>query len=128
MTDSPDPFQGLKASKDALEAGLALLDGSAAVGLDQDDAAHVAAWANVMEAIASAPQPDSLRAAVPESRLADFDGELEELIRLNAVLAAAIELEKGDLMGKLKAVRETRRDLSFYGATEPQGDRCDISG
>ena len=128
MIEASDPFIGLKASRDALEAGLALLDSGAPEGTDQVDTLQPDAWGHVVATLAAAPDPEALRTTVPAARLEEFDGEVEELLRLNAVLVAGVQQERGGLLGKLKTVRETRRGMSFYGAAGPDGDRCDISG
>lgn len=127
MKPSSDPFLGLEGSRRALREGLTLLDRSASGNADQDDAGRLAAWQRIMATLAGAPPLEQLREAVPEDRLADFDDELEELIRLNAILVAAVATEKDHVVGKLRKVREARRGMSYYGSPA-EGDRCDISG
>lgn len=128
MSEVLDPFAGLKASRDALEAGLALLDSGAPEGTDQVDTLQPAAWGHVVTTLGAAPDPEVLRTTVSVERLEEFDAEVGELLRLNAVLLAGVKQEQGGLLGKLKTVRETRRGMAFYGAAGPDGERCDISG
>jgi len=58
------------------------------------------------------------------------DDELEDLLRLNAVLTAAVRQDREALMQRLKATRESRRDLARQAAapSEGAGGRCDVSG
>ena len=105
-----DPFEALAAMKVALEEGLALLDGASV-----DDTAGLDALARVTASIVAGPNPATLRAAVPEERLEEFDDQLEELLRLNAVLMRAAALDKDRLTERLKSVRSSRRELGYYG-------------
>ncbi len=128
MTDLPDPFAELESAKQALRDGLTLLDQSAPGEVDQDDTGSTAAWEQVAARFATAESPEALRERVAFDRVPEFDEKLEEVIRLNAVLAAAIAQEKDHLLSRLRSVRESRRDLAFYGAVAAEGERCDISG
>ncbi|QDV05012.1 hypothetical protein Poly30_05070 [Planctomycetes bacterium Poly30] len=128
MTAPADPFVELESSKRALRDGLTLLDRSASGDTDQDDAGRLAAWKKVMASLRAAPAPEELRASVPADRLEAFDDELEELLRLNAVLVSVVSSEKDQVLGKLRKVREARRGMAYYGSASPEGDRCDISG
>ena len=128
MSSPTDPFLVLEGTKRTLRDGLTLLDRSASGDTDQDDAGRVAAWQKVMGALHAAPYPEELRANVPADRLEAFDEEIEELLRLNAVLLSAVSSEKDQVLGKLRKVREARRGLAYYGSAAPEGDRCDISG
>lgn len=118
-----DPFEALASMKATLEEGLALLD-----SVSVEDAAGLDALARVAAAVAGGPDPASLRAAVEPGRLDDFDDQLEELMRLNAVLTRAAALDRDRLSERLKNVRTSRRDLSYYAAgTAGSGERCDLS-
>jgi hypothetical protein len=123
-----DPFLELEGSKRALRGGLTLLDRSASGDTDQDDCGRVAAWQKVMGSLGATSSLEELRRSVPADRLEEFDGELEELLRLNAVLLSAVAREKEQVVGRLRKVREARRGMAYYGAAAPEGDRCDISG
>ena len=128
MTDVPDPFAELRCAKEALRDGLALLQGATPGEPDQSGAGRVVAWQQVLERIAAAGSPEALRRRVAPARHQEFDDELEEMMRLNAVLVAAVGEEKDLLFGRLRVVRESRRDLAFYGPVATEGERCDISG
>lgn len=118
-----DPFEALGRMKAALEEGLALLDGTA-----DDDQAVAAALGRVAEEVNAGPNPEVLREAVAAPDLDRFDDQLEELMRLNAVLARAVSMDRERLIGRLKSVRDSRRDLSYYDdARGPSGGRCDMS-
>ena len=69
-----------------------------------DETAGLDALARVTASIVSGPNPDTLRAAVPEERLEEFDDQLEELLRLNAVLMRAAALDRDQLAERLKSV------------------------
>lgn len=128
MSQPVDPFAEILSAKKALQDGLTLLDRSASGDADQDDAGRLAAWEQVAAGFATSESPEQLRERVPTDRLKEFDDELSEVIRLNAVLVAAVASEQERLLGRLRAVRESRRDLAYYGSVEPEGERCDISG
>jgi hypothetical protein len=123
-----DPFAELASAKKALRDGLALLDGGASSELDQGDTGRLTAWREISQRIADAGSPESLRQRVAPEQLQEFDEELAEMMRLNAVLVAAVAEEKDLLVGRLRVVRESRRDLAFYSAVATEGERCDISG
>ena len=125
---SVDPFAELESVKKALREGLTLLDRSASGDTDQDDQGRLAAWEQVAARFATSESPEALRERVATELQAKFDEELSEVIRLNAVVVAAVAAEQERLLGRLRAVRESRRDLAYYSAVEPEGDRCDISG
>ncbi|MEE2941343.1 MAG: hypothetical protein VX460_13220 [Planctomycetota bacterium] len=118
-----DPFEALAAMKAALEEGLTLLDCASV-----DDAAGLDALARITASIVAGPNPATLRAAVPEERLEDFDDQLEELLRLNAVLMRAAAIDKDQVAERLKSVRSSRRELGYYRQEAPgAGGRCDMS-
>ena len=118
-----DPFEALAAMKAALEEGLALLGGASV-----DETAGLDALARVTASIVSGPNPATLRAAVPEERLEEVDDQLEELLRLNAVLMRAAALDRDQLAERLKSVRSSRRELGYYGQEAAgAGGRCDLS-
>ena len=118
-----DPFEALAAMKAALEEGLALLGGASV-----DETAGLDALARVTASIVSGPNPATLRAAVPEERLEEFDDQLKELLRLNAVLMRAAALDRDQLAERLKSVRSSRRELGYYGQEAAgAGGRCDLS-
>lgn len=118
-----DPFEALARMRTVLRDGLGLLDGAG-----QEDPEVPTALARVAAALQAHEDPAALRARVPEADHERFDDELEELIRLNAILASAASSDREHLVGRLKAVRESRRDLAYYGGAGSEGARCDISG
>ena len=113
-----DPFEALAAMKAALEEGLALLDGAS-----MDDAAGLDALARITASIVAGPNPDTLRAAVPEERLEDFDDQLEDLLRLNAVLMRAAALDKDKLAERLKSECEAAARLGERRAALRMGSK-----
>lgn len=118
-----DPFDHLARLKAQLDEGLALLDGAA-----PDDPAVPEALGRVATALRSGPDLAELRGAVPAERLGAFDDRLEELLRLNAVLARAVSADREALVSRLRNVRTSRRDLAYYGKGEgAAGGRCDMS-
>ena len=119
------PFGELLDARRILEEGLALLDGATA-----DDPEVPVAIGRVVEALRAAGDPRDLRAAVPPDEVERFDNEAEEVLRLNAVLISAVKRDREALMGRLKAARESRRDLKRQssGASGGAGARCDLSG
>lgn len=123
-----DPFTELASAKKALRDGLALLDGGASSELGQGDTGRLTAWEEISERITKAGSPEALRERVAPERVNEFDEELAEMMRLNAVLVAAVAEEKDLLADRLRVVRESRRDLAFYSAVATEGERCDISG
>ena len=119
------PFGELSDAKRILEEGLALLDGAA-----PDDPEVPVAIGRIVEALRTAGDPRDLRAAVSPKDLERFDSEAEEVLRLNAVLISAVKRDREALMGRLKATRESRRDLKRQSsdASDGAGARCDVSG
>ena len=128
MKQPVDPFAELQRSKEALQDGFALLDEGSLGETDEQSAGRVAAWQQVAARSTTCESPQSLRDRVAPERLAEFDEELAEVIRLNAVLVAAVAAEQGELLERVRAVRESRRVLGFYGSVAAEGERCDISG
>lgn len=118
-----EPFETLASMRRALQEGLGLLDGAA-----HDDPEVAPALARIVAALGAHEDPAALRARLPEAAHERFDDELEELIRLNAILASAASSDRDRLVGRLKAVRESRRDLAYYGGAGSEGARCDVSG
>ena len=120
-----DPFDSLAASRRALEEGLALLDGA-----PHDDPEIPAAIGRIAASLASADDPVALRAALPDEDRERFDDEIEELMRLNAVLVSAVTRDREVLAERLGVAREARRVLRRQGGGESAcaGARCDISG
>ncbi len=118
-----DSFEALARMRTVLRDGLALLDGA-----EHDDPQVAASLARIAAAIQGEDDPVALRARVPEADQERFDDELEELIRLNAILTAAASSDRDQMVVRLKAVRESRRDLSYYGGAGNEGARCDVSG
>ena len=128
MNETSDPFAELECVKNALRDGLALLDEGASSSADRDESERASAWATVAKRFATSESPEALRERVAPAEHARFDDELAELIRLNAVLVSAVTEEKESLLGKLRVVRESRRDLAFYGNVGTHGERCDLAG
>lgn len=128
MNQPVDPFAELQRSKEALQDGFALLDEGSLGESDEQSAGRAAAWQQVAARFTTCESPEALRDRVAPERLAEFDEELAEVIRLNAVLIAAVASEQGTLLGRVRAVRESRRVLGFYGSVATEGERCDISG
>lgn len=116
-------FASLQGMRDSLKEGLALLDGAA-----HDDPHVVDALGELTAEIAAFGNPKELRESVAIEDHERFDDELEELIRLNAVLVAAVSQDREQLFGRLKQVRTSLRDLEYYGEQGSSGARCDISG
>lgn len=128
MTDSigpSGPFDELADAKRLLQEALSLLDGAA-----HDDPDVPVAIGRVVEALRSARDPRELRAEVAPEDVDRFEDEAEEVLRLNAVLVSAVKRDREALFGRLKATRETRRDLqrSSGGLEAGTGSRCDMSG
>ena len=122
MTDS---FQSLRESRRVLEEGLALLDGAA-----HDDIAIPEAIGRISASLGASEDPATLRAAVAKDDLERFDDELEDVLRLNAILVTAVKRDRDALVQRLKATRESRRDLKRQssGDSAAAGVRCDVSG
>ena len=72
----------------------------------------------------------AMRDSVPADGRERFDDQLEDLLRLNAVLTAAVKQDRDALLQRLKVTRESRRDLArqVSGAPDGAGNRCDVSG
>lgn len=118
-----DPFEEVAEARDLLKNALALFDGS-----NHDDAEAPGAMARVTAGLSTLRDPAALRREVPEAERERFDDELEELLRLNAVLVEAIRLDQEELVRRLRTVRTSQRDLSYHGAVASSGSRCDVSG
>lgn len=105
--------------------GLALLDGAAV-----DDSDVPVALGRIAKVLAEAGDFASMREEVPAADHDRFDDELEDLLRLNAVLTAAVKQDREALVRRLKVTRESRRDLArqSVAASEGAGNRCDVSG
>ncbi|MEM8709403.1 MAG: hypothetical protein AAGG01_00510 [Planctomycetota bacterium] len=127
MKDS-EPFEELRRTKESLRVGLGLLEGGAASSGEAADTGLRAAWEKVISALTGADALADLRGQVDAPELAAFDDELREVIRLNAVLMASVKAEQERVTGRLRRVRESRRELAYYAGTRAEGERCDISG
>jgi len=108
-----------------MEDGLALLDGASVEDADVPDALGRLA-STVAEVGDFAAMRESIQAGDHER----FDDELEDLLRLNAVLTAAVKQDRDALVRRLKVTRESRRELARQvgGAPGGAGNRCDVSG
>ncbi|MEM6672733.1 MAG: hypothetical protein AAF726_07800 [Planctomycetota bacterium] len=118
------PFEELADAKRLLEEGLALLDGAA-----RADADVPAAIGRIVDAMRAARDPRELRAAVAPEDLERFDDAAEDVLRLNAVLTAAVVRDRSALMAHIETARTSRLDLArrSAGAVE-SGTHCDVSG
>ena len=125
MSAPGGPFERLAEARRAMQGGLSLLDGARA-----EDADVPAARERLSRALADTGDFAAARKEVPQGDLECFDDELEDLLRLNAVLTAAVRQDREALMQRLKATRESRRDLARQAAapSEGAGGRCDVSG
>lgn len=63
----------------------------------------------------------------PEDR-EEAEGRIDELVRLNAVLTAAVRRERDHLVQQLDRTSSARRAFSRYGRTGGTGGTCDLSG
>jgi hypothetical protein len=115
-----DAFHALARAQAVLEDGLAFVDRG-----QVDDAGAPEVIAKLAAELAALPDPVDLRATVAAADLERFDDELEELIRLNAVLMAALRADRDDVALRLVAIREARRGKRDAA---PTGVRCDVSG
>lgn len=108
-----------------MEDGLALLDGASA-----EDADIPVALGRLAATLASVGDFAAMRDSVPADGRERFDDQLEDLLRLNAVLTAAVKQDRDALLQRLKVTRESRRDLArqVSGAPDGAGNRCDVSG
>lgn len=123
---APDgPFGRLAEMRRAMESGLALLDGAR-----PDDVAVPDALQRIAGAIAVTGDLEAMGLGLGEGERERFDLEVEELLRLNAVLTAAVRQDRDALLQRLKATRESRRDLARQSpaGSEGAGGRCDVSG
>lgn len=127
MKDS-EPFEELRRTKASLRIGLGLLEGAAGQPAESNDPGLKAAWEKVIAALTGGEALAKMRTQVDAERLVAFDEELREVVRLNAVLMAAVKVEQGRVIGRLRRVRETRRELAYYAGVRGEGERCDISG
>jgi len=118
-----ESFEALARMRTVLRDGLALLDGA-----EHDDPQVSVTLARIAAALDAEDDPATLRAKVADQDHDRFDDELEDLIRLNAILAAAASADRDRLVDRLKTVRESRRDLAYYGGAGGEGARCDVSG
>jgi hypothetical protein len=125
VTGSDAAFGRLAEARRAMESGLALLDGSSV-----EDGDVPAALGRIAAVVSEAGGYSVMRASVGEADLERFDDELEDLLRLNAVLTAAVKQDREALIQRLKATRESRRDLARQApdVSEGSGARCDVSG
>ncbi len=108
-----------------MEEGLALLDGASAGDPDVPNA-----LGRLAETVAAAGDFAAMRESVPAEDRERLDDEMEDLLRLNAVLTAAVKQDRDALVRRLKVTRESRRDLARQvgGAPDGAGNRCDVSG
>ena len=125
MSDADAAFARLAEARRAMEGGLALLDGSSV-----EDGDVPAALGRIAAVVSEAGSYAALRESVVEEDLERFDDELEDLLRLNAVLTAAVKQDREALIQRLKVTRESRRDLARQApdVSEGSGGRCDVSG
>lgn len=121
--EDASPFDRVAAMRAHLEAGLTLLGDAA-----HDDPSIADGLARLTDALTAFEDPSELRALVPAEEIDRFDDELEELVRLNAVLIAAAVQDREGLIGRLVRVRSSLRDLDFYAESGSAGARCDVSG
>ena len=123
--DAAGAFARLHEARRAMEDGLALLGGAAV-----DDVDVPVALGRIAAALASAADLAAMREGVPAESHERFDDELEDLLRLNAVLTAAVKQDRDAMVQRLKVTRESRRDLARQSASvsEGAGNRCDVSG
>ncbi|MDG1984960.1 MAG: hypothetical protein P8M11_10355 [Planctomycetota bacterium] len=123
--DAAGAFGRLLEARRAMEDGLALLDGAAV-----DDVDVPVALGRIAAALASAADLAAMREGVPAESHERFDDELEDLLRLNAVLTAAVKQDRDAMVQRLKVTRESRRELARQSASvsEGAGNRCDVSG
>ncbi|MBL6756915.1 MAG: hypothetical protein ISQ11_10935 [Planctomycetes bacterium] len=125
MTDASAAFDRLAEARRVMESGLALLDGASV-----EDADVPAALGRIAAVVSEAGAYPAMREGIPAAELERFDDELEDLLRLNAVLTAAVKQDREALTQRLKATRESRRDLARQApdVSEGSGGRCDVSG
>ena len=123
--DAVGAFGRLHEARRAMEDGLALLDGAAV-----DDVDVPVALGRIAAALASAADLAAMREGVPAESHERYDDELEDLLRLNAVLTAAVKQDRDAMVQRLKVTRESRRELARQSASvsEGAGNRCDVSG
>ncbi|MDG1049186.1 MAG: hypothetical protein P8R46_03160, partial [Planctomycetota bacterium] len=95
-----------------------------------DDVDVPVALGRIAAALASAADLAAMREGVPAESHERFDDELEDLLRLNAVLTAAVKQDRDAMVQRLKVTRESRRELARQSASvsEGAGNRCDVSG
>lgn|GEM_PF-3589981 len=125
MNDVDEAFGRLAEARRAMESGLALLDGSSV-----EDGDVPAALGRIAAVVSEAGGYATMRENIAAADLERFDDELEDLLRLNAVLTAAVRQDREALIQRLKITRESRRDLARQSpdVSEGSGGRCDVSG
>ncbi|MBJ02662.1 MAG: hypothetical protein CMK00_07320 [Planctomycetes bacterium] len=89
------------------------------------------AWSRCLLPASALEGMDEWSQGLERQQLDCLTRAIEEVARMNAIAAAAVEAEKdrlGDLLGR---TRKSRRDLSFYlreGEAGTTGQSCDLAG
>lgn len=117
------PLDQLAEARLLLQGGLALFDQA-----DLDDASIPDALMRLTAALEAQPDPLTLRSQVAEADLEAFDDEVEELVKLNAVLVTVASNDREALVSTLSKARAARKGTAYYGRSGGEGGRCDMTG
>ena len=113
-------FDGLDRS---MREFLAVLEAST----PEDDRVNTS-WLRCSEAFACLGEAGELLQSLQGQARAAAEERLDELVRLNAVLSAAVRRQRDELVGQLDHARNVRNAMTRLGSATETGGTCDLSG
>ena len=93
-----------------------------------EDDRVMTSWTRCSDAFRDMGDPDRLLDGLEGEEKARVEDRVDDLVRLNAVLASAVRRERDHVVQALDHTQGGRRALAGYGSHGETGEICDLSG